>query len=559
MSRTGRDGDRATVTERGSRKPWGRLIGTVVAVAAAGGAIAVLIASSPAGAGSPASSSGNGLASNANLDPGSTLSGKAPGFTLTDQFGRHVSLRSFRGKVVLLAFNDPQCTTVCPLTTTAMVEAKALLGKAASQVQLLGISANPKATGVRWVRAYSRAHGMLDRWHFLTGSTAELRRIWNAYGIGVEIERGNIDHTPALYAIDRRGRLRKLYMTQMAYSSVPQLAELLAHEAASLLPGHPHVRAGVSYAPIKPLTPHAEVSLPQAGGGSARLGPGRARLMFFFATWDSEVVNLTAQLEALGRYDSTAAARGLPGVTAVDEAGVEPSPAALPRLLGGLSRPPSYAVAIDRRGRLADGYEVQGLPWLALVSPSGQILWHHEGWLGSAALRRQVRAALAHPPKVKVPSTKAAPQVLADSPAPLAALHEQAGQLLGSGQALEARLKALRGYPVVLNAWASWCPPCQKEFPLFASASVRYGRRVAFVGADTEDSAESARPFLSEHPISYPSYQTTLEQLSFLTPVRGLPTTIFIGPEGKVVHVHIGQYDAEGSLDLDIRTYAAQG
>ena len=80
---------------------------------------------------------------NPRLDPGTRLNSVAPGFTLTDQFGKTVSLNSFRGKVVVLSFNDPQCTTICPLTTTAMLEAKKLLGSAAADVQLLGVGTNP--------------------------------------------------------------------------------------------------------------------------------------------------------------------------------------------------------------------------------------------------------------------------------------------------------------------------------------------------------------------------------------------------------------------------------
>ena len=95
-------------------------------------------------------------------------------------------------------------------------------------------------------------------------------------------------------------------------------------------------------------------------------------------------------------------------------------------------------------------------------------------------------------------------QELAGSPAPLASLHRQAGQLLGGPTALAARLRALRGYPVVINAWASWCGPCREEFSLFASASARYGRRVAFLGADTNDSAGDARTFLSAAPRQLP-------------------------------------------------------
>src|SRR5438270_1671295 len=81
----------------------------------------------------PSSKPSAGLAANPNLDPGTPLSRPAPDFTLGDEFGRPVSLHSYRGRVVILAFNDSECTTVCPLTTTAMVQAKAMLGKAASR------------------------------------------------------------------------------------------------------------------------------------------------------------------------------------------------------------------------------------------------------------------------------------------------------------------------------------------------------------------------------------------------------------------------------------------
>src|ERR1019366_4018424 len=146
------------------RRPWLRAVFAVAAAFLA--AVLVVVAAIAFG---PASSSGgsqprlSALDTNPGLDPGTSLHGHAPDFTLIDQFGRAVSLRSYRGRVVLLAFNDSQCTTICPLTTAAMLEAKRMLGAAADQVQLLGVNANPTATAVRWVRAYSQVHGMLHQ------------------------------------------------------------------------------------------------------------------------------------------------------------------------------------------------------------------------------------------------------------------------------------------------------------------------------------------------------------------------------------------------------------
>jgi protein SCO1/2 len=94
-----------------------------------------------------------------------------------------VSLHSYRGKVVILAFSDSECTTVCPLTTTTMVDAKRMLGAKAKNVALLGVDANPNATSIKAVRAYSEVHGMVHRWRFLTGPLPELRRVWHEYHI----------------------------------------------------------------------------------------------------------------------------------------------------------------------------------------------------------------------------------------------------------------------------------------------------------------------------------------------------------------------------------------
>jgi cytochrome c biogenesis protein CcmG/thiol:disulfide interchange protein DsbE len=527
-------------------------LAVLVVLAAAAVAISRSSASHPSRA---------GLASNPALDPGTVLSGPAPGFALTDQFGRRVSLHSFRGRVVILAFNDAKCTTVCPLTTTAMVDAQQMLGAAGARVQLLAIDANPNAIAIGHVRVYSRAHGMLHKWHFLTAPLPQLKRVWKAYHIEVQIVRGQIDHTPALFVISPAGMLEKVYLTQMSYAGVHQLGQLLAQESSALLPGNPRLRARLSYAQIPAVSPRATVSLPRAGGGTARLGPGRGpRLEAFFATWVSGTYNLRAQLEMLDRYQAAAAARRLPGVTAVDEAGVEPSAQALTNFLRALHDPLSYPVAIDQSGRVADGYQVQDEPWFVLTSSSGRILWYYDastqGPLTLAALTRNVRAALSTSPPASASSPDAAAGDLAGAPGQLTAVHAQAGRLLASEGALAARIHALRGYPVVINAWASWCTPCLAEFPLFASAAARYGHEVAFLGVDTDDSAADARSFLAKHRVGYPSYQSTSSQLSALAAIPGLPTTIFVNRAGKVVSVHVGQYDVQGTLDGDIQSYA---
>ena len=329
---------------------------------------------------------------NPGLDPGSSLGGvPAPDITLRNQFGQPMSLHQFRGKVVILAFADSQCTTVCPLTTMSMVEARQLLGPAGRQVQLLGVDANPRATSVPDVMAYSRAHGMVNQWDFLTGPLAQLQAVWRAYHIAVQIQAGQIDHTPALLVIDPQGREREIYLTQMSYASIGQAAQILAGEAARLLPGRPHVASQRSLASIPGLGPGSPVTLPAVPSGSVQLGPGQPHLVMFFATWLAETSDLRAHLLALNGYARAARHGRLPGLVAVDEAATEPSVAAVASYLAGLGTPLAYPVGLDTTGRLADGFGVQDQPWFALVSANGTIIWKHVGWLPVPALAAAAR------------------------------------------------------------------------------------------------------------------------------------------------------------------------
>lgn len=333
-------------------------------------------------------------AANPDLDPGSSLGARlAPGFRLTNQFGQQISLSAFRGKVVILAFTDSQCTTVCPLTTQAMLAARQLLGQAGHQVQLVGVDANPRATSVSDVLAYSRSHGMVNQWDFLTGTLPQLKAVWKSYNIYVQIVKGQVDHTPALYVIDARGREQKVYLTTMAYASIGQAAQVLAQEASSLLPGHPPLASLRSLAYLRGLTPRTTVTLAALPSGSLTLGPGRAHLVMFFATWLDQTSDLRARLLGLRQY-VTAARRGrLPALVAVDEEAAEPSAATVRAYIAGLGATLGYPVALDATGRVADGYGVQDQPWFVLTSAAGTIIWKHDGWLTVSQLTTAVREA----------------------------------------------------------------------------------------------------------------------------------------------------------------------
>jgi cytochrome c biogenesis protein CcmG, thiol:disulfide interchange protein DsbE len=147
---------------------------------------------------------------------------------------------------------------------------------------------------------------------------------------------------------------------------------------------------------------------------------------------------------------------------------------------------------------------------------------------------------------------------LAGAPKSLARLYSDGDRLLGGGtQAFQTELDALRGYPIVVNKWASWCVPCRSEFPYLQRLSARFGKRVAFLGVDARDSAAAARTFLEEFPLPYPSYSDPDQSISrLLGATPGFPATAFYNPRGQRVFLRQGQYATQAELAADIRRYA---
>ena len=162
-----------------------------------------------------------------------------------------------------------------------------------------------------------------------------------------------------------------------------------------------------------------------------------------------------------------------------------------------------------------------------------------------------------NPPRA-APASAPAKRELAGAPPALARLHSQAGVLLGGGpKAFRAQLAALRGHPVVVNKWASWCGPCRAEFPDFQGASVRYGKRVAFLGVNSNDNHGDATAFLKRYPVSYPSYEDPSNTVAeVFNGVAAFPTTAFYDRAGKLAYLHQGQYLSAAKLDQDIQRYA---
>ena len=150
-----------------------------------------------------------------------------------------------------------------------------------------------------------------------------------------------------------------------------------------------------------------------------------------------------------------------------------------------------------------------------------------------------------------------ATQPLTDASPQLTAIRSQANQLLPGGKdAFDQRLSSLRGTPVVVNDWASWCGPCRFEFPYLQTQAMKHAKDVAFLGINSDDSDGAAKTFLGELPLPYPSYSDPDKEIRQELHAVGYPATIFYDRTGKVAFVQQGRYATEADLAADIEKYA---
>ncbi|HEA67263.1 MAG TPA: redoxin domain-containing protein [Desulfobacterales bacterium] len=102
-------------------------------------------------------------------------------------------------------------------------------------------------------------------------------------------------------------------------------------------------------------------------------------------------------------------------------------------------------------------------------------------------------------------------------------------------------LAGLKGKPIVINFWASWCPPCRIEAPLLERTWRAYkDRGVIFIGVDIQDKEEDALNYIREFDITYPNAPDPTGEVSIDYGVSGLPVTFFISRKGEIVRRWVG-------------------
>lgn len=104
----------------------------------------------------------------------------------------------------------------------------------------------------------------------------------------------------------------------------------------------------------------------------------------------------------------------------------------------------------------------------------------------------------------------------------------------------EGILAGLRGTPVVVNVWASWCAPCRAEMPLLERAAQSYEGRAVVLGVDSRDEPGAARAFLDDVGVTYPNVWDRTGAIRRALGLRGFPTTYFFDRDGTLVASVVG-------------------
>src|SRR5215204_5260231 len=159
---------------------------------------------------------------------------QAPPLVLEDSLGRKVRLRDYRGKVVLLTFLYTNCPDICPLIASNLRVVQAELGSAATDVQIVAVSTDPRGDTPAAVNAFLKAHRMTGRMEYLIGSRKQLAPVWKSWYVDARPVPGpdkRIGHSQIVYGIAPRGEIRATYPGDFKPAQIVHDVPLLAEES----------------------------------------------------------------------------------------------------------------------------------------------------------------------------------------------------------------------------------------------------------------------------------------------------------------------------------------
>ncbi|GAC1319238.1 MAG: hypothetical protein NVS2B16_02620 [Chloroflexota bacterium] len=311
----------------------------------------------------------------------------APDFRLLDQFRRPESLRQWRGHPVVLTFTQATCTQLCPVAAETIQRTIAEVGPKGQRVAVLAISVDPEHDTPTAIRHFLRQHRALQRWHYLTGTRAQLRPIWDAYHLYVApanaSPREAQAHTSATYLIDALGHERVLM------GGDPNTSDL-AFDVRLFL-GISATTHG-SLAVPAPEVDHAAPALvlPTLHGRTVSLASlrGKVVVLNFWATWCTACAS---EIPRLSRWYPQVARRGIL-VLGIDVQEDAAAVRAYARKYG-----ISYPILLDASGTITARYDAAGLPKTVVVDQQGVVQSVKLGVVSDRDLATHVQSLVSPP------------------------------------------------------------------------------------------------------------------------------------------------------------------
>jgi cytochrome c biogenesis protein CcmG/thiol:disulfide interchange protein DsbE len=204
-----------------------------------------------------------------------------------------------------------------------------------------------------------------------------------------------------------------------------------------------------------------------------------------------------------------------------------------------LSRRMARLITVEQAIKLLSAQHADLDAWLAQARQQAKIGLYR-------SLDAVSEASAAPPVPAATPASPASPANLPVAPQPQAVAPDFTLTAL-DGQPV--RLNDLRGRPVLINFWATWCPACRSELPALQAAYQRYGERVALLGVDVKEPKETVAGFAQQSGLTFPILLDGDGAVSGqVYQVRGIPTSLFIAPNGVVSARHVGPL-AEADID----------
>ncbi len=358
----------------------------VTAIALVAVLIAVLVpAAPPSGSGANPAVSGihtsAAVSSMLELSPLSASGGAMPGFALTDQRDEPMTLAGFRGRAVVLSFNDDRCQDLCTLLAEDVLAADHDLGVHQKEIAFVSINANSFYPKTSDVRSWSDSHGLgrVANWYFGTGSPQQLKAVADAYGVPVTRDATNrtVEHGSEVFYIDPGGREVGVGGFGNTSANTALYGHDMAALAMSILPrAEQHRVEGTSEQATKVSgalgsSPSA-ITLPSlVGHGQVSLGTAsNAYTVLNF--WSSTCTACTTELPYFQKvHEMFSGEVGFVGVDVAD------SPALGLKLVRETGI--DYPVANDSTGKASGAFEVADLPFTVILDPAGTIVVRHPG------------------------------------------------------------------------------------------------------------------------------------------------------------------------------------